>query len=230
METELEKWNWNWEKVNFPKTSAPCVTHTHRHTHTLIQELGVPVLVQTAFPFSPPIISYWRWHCECVFTQGLTVKRFFFKAAVYAFSVLQKRVFALYLMERLQRDWESWKEWDRDLVCVSVWMSCSHAMIILWRLHRADSVCPLLLCGTISTLCDVQGRSSHNGNYVFSWPDWTLFFFFLMVRTKEPDREGEGRRTEGEVTCCTAAGWGGSVRSGEKRRKYTVDWFTFAYS
>lgn len=56
---EMEKWNWNWDKVNFPKTSATCDTHTHPHT------LGVPVVVQTAFPFSPSIISSWRCKSVC---------------------------------------------------------------------------------------------------------------------------------------------------------------------
>lgn len=52
---------------------------------------------------------------------------------------------------------------------------------------------------------------------------------FFMVRTKEPDWEGE-REREGALTCCTAAGWGGSVRSERGKEKsyaaiYILHWF-----
>lgn len=42
-----------------------------------------------------------------------------------------------------------------------------------------------------------------------------------MVRTKEARQGGRKKKekTEGELTCCTAAGWGGSVRSGGKRKE-----------
>lgn len=59
---------------------------------------------------------------------------------------------------------------------------------IVWH----QCVCPFLLHGTIGTLCDVRGPSSHNGNYVFSQPDWQFF----MVRAKETGREG-GRKDRG---------------------------------
>lgn len=37
---------------------------------------------------------------------------------------------------------------------------------------------------------------------------------------KEPDWEGEREREgEGALTCCTAAGWGGSVRSERGKEK-----------
>ncbi len=73
-----------------------CHSHTHTHTHTHTHELGVPVFVQTTFPFSPSIISYWRWHCVSVcLPRALTVKRFFFfkkGCGVWIFSPIETYV------------------------------------------------------------------------------------------------------------------------------------------
>ena len=79
-------------------------------------------------------------------------------------------------------------------VCV---MSCSHAMIILCGVCTLSGQClPRPLWNNQYTVCDVQGRSSHNGNYVFSRTDWRLFFFFFfMVRTiRQSDRGGVRRK------------------------------------
>lgn len=51
-------------------------------------------------------------------------------------------MFVLCLMERLQGDWTGFKAWDAGGVCVRafVWMSCSHAMIILCAVCTEQTV------------------------------------------------------------------------------------------
>lgn len=60
----------------------------------------------------------------------------------------------------------------------TVWMTRSHAMIILWHLCTVHTVFGPCFCGTIRTLCDVQARSSHNANYDCCGSDWPLILWW----------------------------------------------------
>lgn len=174
------------------KTSAPCAPTQIRAgwSYKLLFHLALP-----QFPIGGGTV----W----LFTQS-----FFFN--VWFFSPIEAHVCFML----------SWKitespsgletlNW-RPSTCLCVWMSCSHAMIILCGACTLQTVSPSPpLCGTISTLCDVQGHSSHNGNYVFSQPDWQLFLFLWW----EPQSDEGGGSADLLHSC--RVGWI-CARSGRK--------------
>lgn len=100
-------------------------------------------------------------------------------------------------------------------MCVDELQSCYDNIV------RRLCVCPFLLCWTIGTLCDVQGPSSHNGNYVFSQPDWQFFIVGAKETRKGGRRESwPAAQLQGGVNL-----WG---VEGQKRKQW-IDLCTFVY-
>lgn len=109
-------------------------------------------------------------------------------------------------------------------------MSCSHAMIILCGVCTEQTVFAPSSSAEQSAHC-VMCRATAVIMAIMSSPrpDWRLFFF--MVRTKEPDREGEIRRKRQRESWPAAQLQGGVDlwRVEGEERKYTVDRFVHIY-
>lgn len=109
-------------------------------------------------------------------------------------------------------------------VRLCVWMSCSHALIIL---------CGVCTDQTVFSPSSSAEQSAHCVMYRATAVIMAIMSSLGQIGSFFMDRDREGgskkKKTEGELTCCTAAGWGGSVRSGGTRKEIHSDLFTFAY-
>lgn len=84
-------------------------------------------------------------------------------------------------------------------------MSCSHAMIILCGVCTEQTVFASSSSAEQSAHC-VMCRAAAVIMAIMSSPGQIGFFFFFMVRTKEPDREG-GRSRRADLLHSCRVGW-----------------------
>lgn len=139
-------------------------------------------------------------------------------------------MFALCLAERLQRDQVGWKRWSQDppRVCVCVWMSCSHAMIILCGACTVQTVSPspppsveqsahCVMCRATAVIMAIMSSRSQIGSVFF-------IFYFFTERTAQSDRE-EGWRSADLLHSCRV-GWI-CARTGRKRITQQMSLCTF---
>lgn len=186
LETEMEEWNWSRDKVSFPKNLFSMCSDTYMSWAFLhwCKLLFHPLFL--SFPIGGDAVQL-----VCLL-RALTVEKIFFvifKGIVVWILALQKHV-CLVLNWEITDSQSGLKTVEsRPCTCLCVDELQSRYDNIVWRLHSGDSVPPLLpsaveqsvhyvMCRAAAVIMAIMSSCSQIGS-------------FFMVRTKEPDREGE---------------------------------------